>query len=1256
MPNTVVDVPLGTTAAQLQSMIDAAGANTTFQLQAGTYHFDRTVTISNSNVALIGAGRTETLITMATNMGTDPVIQVGDALYGATIEKTVDLAISASAGDTSITLESGHGMEVGDFMYIQAENTAAFFAEIGDTQWKKSNPLRTLLVEVTAVNGDDVTFNSPLTFDFDASITTVQRRTLLEGNELSGFSMMGPYGESNPGSFSNTKPGQNHMMIMVGGTAGMVIENIGIEEAVSHGVVMAGSRDLTMTDFYMDGTHNKGGGGNGYAVWIRDVYDSSYSDIWVTDTRHAVLFASYTTASGNDVHVTYTNRDINFHGGRDQFNTVVVDSMVRNATEQGYLAWATFYNEGESYGAPTDPATNPIHIRELVATSKGDSVVSHDDGSHLWLVAGADTVHTGAGDDYINGGSGTDDIYASAGQDSIDGDSSFDTIYFDGNFVEYTVTADGSDLYFTRGTDKTRVTNVESFVFADYSYSDSSLLNLAGVETNPFTGADPALPDQPAFGPDGDTGGFDTTTGGGTDTTGGGGTDTTGGSGGTDTTGGAGSTPDVVPGSNVDWTPMDATGLPVVDGTTGWERSTQSQSFVMGSLLDAMQFSSGGTYDVVGNALVNNMLGNDDANRMEGYGDDDRIFGKGGDDTLLGGTGDDYLDGGSQNDAIYGGDGNDSMDGGNGDDVFLASSGNDVINGESDFDTVIFTGALAVYAITESGGAFTVSDAAGTTTMQSIENFVFNGEVIAAANLITEWQAAVAGGGGTDTTGGSGGTDTTGGSGGTDTTGGTGGTDTTGGSGGTDTTGGSGGTDTTGGTGGDPADDTVWLNADTTGLPEVLGQSWWDRYNSDASFVMGADMDAMEFTTQADLDAFGNGMDNNMLGNDGANRLEGGAGDDRMFAREGDDTVLGDAGNDLVEGAGGNDMLSGGAGNDTVKGGNGDDTILAGTGNDTIDGDADSDTVIFADALDSYAITGSSSSYTVTNATGSMLVKNVETFVFDGVSIAADTLTAAWESAIAGGTDTTGGTGGTDTTGGTGGTDTTGGSGGTDTTGGSGGTDTTGGSGSTDSLAPITDVDWLSGAWSETDPATGTAVLDGIAETVDYGRTDTSYVMGADLDHGRFDTENDLDVWGNALSNDINGNDGNNRIEGRAGDDDLDGYQGNDMLIGGLGNDTLKGDDGNDTLHGGSGNDRLDGENGNDVFVFLTGGGNDTIRDFGDDTDTLWLGIGGVTSVAEALGFAIDDGRDVTFSFTGGDTLLVEDVSIADIQNHIVIL
>ena len=205
---TYIDVPLGTTAAQLQQLIDSASENTTFVLQTGTYVFDQTVTITTDFVSLVGAGRGETIISVTGDMGSKPAIQIGDALHKTDIEATYDMAASASKGDTSISVASGHAIQVGDFIYLTQENTQEYFDEIGDTRWKKDKDLRTILVEVTEVNGDQVTFDSPLTFDYDPAISTVQLRNLVEGTTLSGFSMVGPYGQADAGGFWNDKPGQ----------------------------------------------------------------------------------------------------------------------------------------------------------------------------------------------------------------------------------------------------------------------------------------------------------------------------------------------------------------------------------------------------------------------------------------------------------------------------------------------------------------------------------------------------------------------------------------------------------------------------------------------------------------------------------------------------------------------------------------------------------------------------------------------------------------------------------------------------------------------------------------------------------------------------------------------------------------------------------------------------------------------------------------------------------------------------------------
>ena len=277
---------------------------------------------------------------------------------------------------------------------------------------------------------------------------------------------------------------------------------------------------------------------------------------------------------------------------------------------------------------------------------------------------------------------GGDIIYASNGQDTINGADSSDTLVFDGNFADYTISHAGDDLYFTHAGGRTIARNVEDFDFADGSYSDSNLLADAVTEANPDASAEPtpdfsggptvigagAIPGDPS-GPGVDP--VDPDNGGGGETP-----------------------PGDVPGSNIDWSPIARDGLPVLGGGSGWQRLTTAQSFIMGSELEAMQFSEGGNYDVVGSSLDNNMIANDSDNHLEGEAGDDRIFGKNGNDTLLGGDGNDYLDGGSGDDALFGGADNDTLDGGNGNDVFLASSGQDEINGEADSDTVIFLDAI----------------------------------------------------------------------------------------------------------------------------------------------------------------------------------------------------------------------------------------------------------------------------------------------------------------------------------------------------------------------------------------------------------------------------------------------------------------------------------------------------------------------------------------------------------------------------------
>ncbi|MFM9487030.1 calcium-binding protein [Pseudomonas monachiensis] len=90
----------------------------------------------------------------------------------------------------------------------------------------------------------------------------------------------------------------------------------------------------------------------------------------------------------------------------------------------------------------------------------------------------------------------------------------------------------------------------------------------------------------------------------------------------------------------------------------------------------------------------------------------------------------------------------------------------------------------------------------------------------------------------------------------------------------------------------------------------------------------------------------------------------------------------------------------------------------------------------------------------------------------------------------------------------------------------------------------------------------------------------------------------------------------------------------NCSLYGQDGNDVLAGGNGSDFIVGGTGNDLLIGGKGRDVFVFNAGSGADTIQDFKQGEDTLY--IYGWTTTKTVTQTLQDNGLVVTFD-TAGD-------------------
>lgn len=433
-------------------------------LEEGTYRFTQTVEIDRNGITLEGQG-TVTIIADASLNG-EPALQIGAALYTQAAEAPVQVTANASEGAKTLALATGHGVQVGDVIWVEQPNDATLFAAIGDTLWQEDKPLRTGLAIVTTVNGNLIGLDRGLPFSFDAIKTTVEITHMVQDVTVKNITLRGDFGTSNEADFTNKLAAEcGGMMMVVNASVGTHLSNIDIVEPGSNGLVLGRSMDAVIDDVSVTGAHNKGDGGNGYGFWLRDITDCNFSDLRAVDTRHAVLFASYTSATGNDVHVAFTNRDINFHGGLDHGNTVVVDYSVRTIEEQRFMGAVSFINPGTNYGAPTDPNANSITFRNVVGTVRSDLVIGQNGGVTLTTLGGNDTLAGGSGSDLLDAGTGNDVIIASRGRDVVIGGAGTDTFVFDFERDQAIIQLVGTKTQITTAMGITTLTDVESLQF-----------------------------------------------------------------------------------------------------------------------------------------------------------------------------------------------------------------------------------------------------------------------------------------------------------------------------------------------------------------------------------------------------------------------------------------------------------------------------------------------------------------------------------------------------------------------------------------------------------------------------------------------------------------------------------------------------------------------------------------------------------------------------------------------------------------------
>jgi trimeric autotransporter adhesin len=533
------------------------------------------------------------------------------------------------------------------------------------------------------------------------------------------------------------------------------------------------------------------------------------------------------------------------------------------------------------------------------------------------------------GDDYLHGGAGLDTLYGGDGNDWLSGDAGADLMIGGAGDDDYIIDDQGDKITEISGEgslDEARAkvsykldANVERLFLLD----EGGSINGTGNElSNTIVGN---ASNNILSGGDGDD-----------SIHAGGGIDTLYGDDGNDWLYGSGSVTTMYGGIGNDTYRIDGNDTVIETAAGGLGDEVQAGlSYTLTANVERLWLLEGGAYDGSGNDSDNNIYGNSSANTLTGGLGNDTLDGKGGVDILIGGFGIDsyYVD--------------------NVGDQVLESAGEGI---DYVYSSVTFTLGANIENLNLNGSQAAINGTG------NAENNIISGN--SAANILT-------GNGGMDWLYGGGDNDTLNGGSGVDLLYGEAGADTlNGGLDGDLLDGGTGADTMAGGLG----NDTYVVDEAGDVVIENAGEGLDDVVESSISFELNLtpNVENLSLTGSANIDGYGNALNNVLYGNGGNNSFAGWGGADTFYGGAGTDWVVytpssagvvvslatgmgsgGDAQGDALFdienlfGSAYDDTLTGNGGNNVLNGYNGADTLIGGLGVDTFLGGADADTFVF---------------------------------------------------------------------------------------------------------------------------------------------------------------------------------------------------------------------------------------------------------------------------------------------------------------------
>ena len=234
--------------------------------------------------------------------------------------------------------------------------------------------------------------------------------------------------DANEGTNGQTNDGNT---ILIQASYNTTLKDISVKNSLSHGIQINNSISTHGLDINIDGAYNKDGSSHGYGLYFVNAWANNFSDVEIKNTRHSAIFSTEHAEFYNKIDITYTNRDVNFHGGPDYHNIVNVNEM--NMDSNTIWSAEEYFRPAGNHGQPSQSreayeARNTVTFKTLQGGGQIDNVRADASGGVLKGGYGNDYLYGAGGVDRLMGEADNDRIYAESGDDYLDGGIGNDTL------------------------------------------------------------------------------------------------------------------------------------------------------------------------------------------------------------------------------------------------------------------------------------------------------------------------------------------------------------------------------------------------------------------------------------------------------------------------------------------------------------------------------------------------------------------------------------------------------------------------------------------------------------------------------------------------------------------------------------------------------------------------------------------------------------------------------------------------------------